>query len=192
MILMILFTSVLQVDGSYFPQFHPFHKTLESALTTEETLFTLRQAFFPVVRSSAQETQLVKIHICVEITVDQALNSTTNDSCIASSLLKTGGSNNVSSFCRTFLWTDSALLSLITIDQLIAFDALTSFIYKAATGQLKAAGYNINVFLPILCPVKQQKSEITTSLMLLLSWVRYYSWHAVVSLHIIFAFFLLE
>ena len=82
-ILMVLFTSVLQVDGSDFSQYYSLHKALESALITEEALFTMRQAFFPVVHSSAQETQQVRINICVEIAVDQALNSTTNDSCIA-------------------------------------------------------------------------------------------------------------
>ena len=80
-ILMVLFNCVLQVDGSYFPQFYPLQKALESALMTEETLYTMRQVFFPVVGSRAQEVQHVRIRICVEITVDQSLNSTSNGSC---------------------------------------------------------------------------------------------------------------
>ena len=115
MILMVLFTSVLQVNGSDFPQYYPLYKALESALITEETLFTMRQVFFPVARSSAQETQLVRLYICVETTVDKALNSTTNDSCnLNVGNIASSNKLKVSSKCWKFLWTDSALVSLIT------------------------------------------------------------------------------
>ena len=167
-ILMVLLTSVLQVDGFYFPQFYSLHETLESALIMKETLFTMRQIFFPVVHSSAQETQEVNLSVCVEITVDQALNSTTKDSCKLSADTS-GSSDNVSSWCWKFQWTDSALLSLITVDQLVAFDVATSFIYQAATGRYHVG--NINVSLLIVCPVLPKVSDIKTSLMLLLSWV---------------------
>ena len=167
-IMMVLFTSVLQVDGSYF---YPLHKALESALITEETLFTLKQVFFPIEHSSAQETQQVQISICVEITVDQALNSTKPCNLNAD---KSSSSNNVSCLCWDFLWTDSALLSLITADQLIAFDVLTGLIYRAATARYYT-GYN-RVSLPLVCSVLPKESDIKASLILLLSWVRYHSW----------------
>ena len=82
-VLMVLVSSVLQVDGS---QSYPLQKALESALTSEETLYTMRQAFFPIVHSRAQETQQVCIYVCVHVTVDHTLNTTSNDSCRAGNL----------------------------------------------------------------------------------------------------------
>ena len=171
---MVLFNSVLQVDGSYFPQFYPLQKALESALMTEETLYTMRQVFFPVVGSRAQEVQQVRISICVEITEDQTLNSTSNASCIARDLKvdRIDGNNNVSSLCWEFLWTDSALLSLITIDQLVAFDTLTAVTFNTAIGRI-FSNRNMDASLPLTCSVMPNDSDIKTSLMLLLSWVRY-------------------
>ena len=100
-ILMVLMTSVLQVDGFYIsPQLYPLHQTLESALITEETLFAMKQVFFPVVRSSAQETHHVRIRISV---VDPALNSTVNDCKL--NAVKPGGSTNESSkLMNTFMF----------------------------------------------------------------------------------------
>ena len=69
LIFMVLFTSVLQVDGSNFPRFYPLQKALESALMTEKTLYTMRQVFFPVVGSHAQEVQ----QVCISIYVFKAL-----------------------------------------------------------------------------------------------------------------------
>ena len=81
------------------------------------------------------------IRVCVEVTVDQALNSTTNDSCTAGTLKllsanKTGSCKNVSTFLWHFQWTDSALFSLITIDQLISFDVFSSAIFSIIKGRL--------------------------------------------------------
>ena len=169
-ILMVFFTSVLQVDGSYFSKFYQLQKTLESALITDETLYNMKQTFFPVRHIHAQEIQQTRIDICVDITVDQALNSTSNDSCIASDD-KTGSSENASPLCWHFLWTDSALLSLITIDQLVAFEVIASVIFRTATGSLYYSRH-IKASIPIVCPVMPKESDIKTSLMLLLSWVR--------------------
>ena len=179
-ILMALLTGILQVDGSYFPKFYPLQKTLESALTTDETLYIMRQVFFPVVRISAQETQQVKISVCVEIIVDHTLitNSTSNDSCTVNNfgLINTNESQSCkNTSCNEFLWTDSALLSLITIDQLASFDALSVVIYNAAIGK-PYHSRNIDALLPLICPVMPDLSDIKTSLMLLLSWVRYQLW----------------
>ena len=170
-VLMVLVSSVLQVDGS---QSYPLQKALESALTSEETLYTMRQAFFPVVHSRAQETQQVRITVCVHVTVDRTLNTTSNDSCIAdkeANPYKIDSCKNDSSLYWRFLWSDSALLSLITTDQMFAFDGLTGLIYVTAHSHLGV----IYISLPLICSVKQEKSDIKTSLMLLLSWVRYYS-----------------
>ena len=100
-LVVVLFTGVLyscpfhwcvtQVDVTYFPQSYPLQKALKSALITEETLCTMRQVFVPVIVSHAQEVQqdLVYIDICVEITVDQTVNSplNINASCMSCCLL---------------------------------------------------------------------------------------------------------
>ena len=78
-IMMVLSTSVLQVYGSDFLQFYPLQKTLETALTRDETLYNMKQAFFPAKQIHAQEVDQVRINVCVEITVNQTLNSTLND-----------------------------------------------------------------------------------------------------------------
>ena len=177
MILMVLLASVLQVDGSYLSQFYPLQKVLESTLTTEETLYTMRQVFFPVVHIGAQETQQVHIRVCLEIMIDQALNSTTSDSCTAGRLKplnanKTGSCN--STFHWRFQWTDSTLFSLITIDQLISFDSFSSAIFNIIKGVLHGQLRIIDVSLSIVCPDMPKESDLKTSLMLLLSWVRHY------------------
>ena len=172
-ILMVLFISGLQVDGSYFSKFYPLQKALESGLMTEETLYTMRQVFFPVFGSRAQEVQHVRIRICVEITVDQTLNSTSNASCTAKDIKvdRIDGNNNVSSLCWVFLWTDSALLSLITIDQLISFDILVFVIHDAVIGNYYGHR-SMDACLSLICPLMPKTQDIKTSLMLLLSWVR--------------------
>ena len=115
--------------------------------------------------------------VILMVTVDQSLNSTSNSSCTASDFKAVKNSThytNVSSVCWRFLWTDSALLSLITVDQLVAFDTLSLTIYDIAVGK-SYPFRNIDTFLPLTCSVMPNDSDIKTSLMLLLSWVRYCS-----------------
>ena len=194
-ILMVFYASALQVDGSRmnFSQFYLIQKALESALIRDETLYIMRQTYFPVVRRHAQEVHQVPIFVCVHITVDQlALNSTPNNSSTEASDMKVTNADNNScrvgdsksiamnvnindtanneTMCWTFQWTDSALLSTITIDQLVAFDVFAAVTYSAATGNAYFSRH-IEASLPLICSYKPKKSVITTSLTLLLSWV---------------------
>ena len=132
------------------------HQKLERALiNNSRALLKMKQNFFPVVSSHIQEVQILHLHVCVRVMGSGSI-SNENDSSI---------------HCWNFKWSASALLSLISIDQLLVFDFLyVDTIYSAI--QLSMLYKTVSITLNIDCMYSE--SELEEALVQLLSWVSHH------------------
>ena len=109
---------------------YPIYEKLETILTNDkETLYTMKQAFFPALDPHFWESariNVVKIRVCV-------ITDETMMTCNSSS-----ENNNVfiKTQCWKFLWSSSPALTKITNGQLFAFDpVLGGLIYSYFRGR---------------------------------------------------------
>ena len=116
----------------------------------------MQEAFFPL-KGSSQD--VVYLHVCV------AVGSVQPESYDNSSL--TGGQNNFT-YCQRFQWSSSALVDLISVDQLLILDNILSeniihIIEHHEYMELPLRIYNL--------PYDIKDDDILAALMRLLSWV---------------------
>ena len=133
-----------------------YHK-LEDALVSDSSLLYMMQEVF--ISSKIFPHNLVRLQVCV--TVDRVLPG----DCDNSSLF--GGQNNFT-YCQWFQWSSSALVNLISIDQLLILDNVISHNVFRTT---QHRGY-IDVTLHVdALPCKTTEDDILAGLMQLLPWV---------------------
>ena len=146
---------------------YPLYKKLETILTNDtEVLYTMKQAFFPVLDPHFWESAriyVVKIRVCV-------LTDETMMKCNSS-----GGNNSVfiKTQCWSFQCSSSPALNRITIGQLLAFDpVLTPIVYSQFVGKVwSRSAYTLFHIKSSLFPCVPLESDFTQAVVLLLSWV---------------------
>ena len=143
------------------------YKKLETILTNDtEVLYTMKQAFFPVLDPHLWESarvNVVPIRVCV-------ITDETMMKCNSS-----GGNNSmfIKTQCWSFRWSSSPALNRITIGQLLAFDpVLTSIVYSHFIGKLwPRSAHTLFHIKSSLFPCVPLESDFTQAVVLLLSWV---------------------
>ena len=107
------------------------YQKLEGALINNpKALFQLKRLFFSVGGTDIQEVDILHLHVCVRVGVTdnfQSLGTSTNSS----------NGTHTSNYCWNFKWSASALLSFITVDQLMAIDFMyVNWIYSRIRGTM--------------------------------------------------------
>ena len=154
---LILLATVLVIHSKPHIASQVVYQKLEDALISDSSLLHLMQEVF--IPSKMVPNNLVHLHVCVTV------GSVQPGDCDNSSLL--GGQRNFT-YCRKFQWTSSALVNLISIDQLRILDNVISHNVFHTT---QHRGY-IDVTLHVdalLC--KTTEDDILAALMELLPWV---------------------
>ena len=142
------------------------YQKLERALINNSTtLLQMKQKFFPVCDNHIQEVQVFQLHVCVRATDEfKSFGSTTNIS----------SENDSSIHCWNFKWSDSALLSLTSIDLLMAFDFIyVDMIYSAIQSSMLHKTVSITLSTDLL-PCSPSESDLQEALVQLLSWVSHH------------------
>ena len=139
------------------------YQKLERALiNNSKALLQMKRKFFPVASNHIQEKQIFHLHVCVR-ELDQFMSSVSNT--------KFSNESNSSIHCWNFKWSESALLSLISIDQLMALDLLyVDVIYAAIQKSMVHKVVNIKLTTDLL-PCMPSESDLQEALVQLLSWV---------------------
>ena len=160
-------------NDSNYKRVYPYFKMVEDEIATNsETLYLLRQAFLPAV---TQQPWLIDDVYILRITadVDFHCEHCASDKNTAVSLKQSW----------KFRWTDSTVLSLISFDELLAFDpVLTSFLYNSIIHSQYRQSLTLPIQLKDNSTTALNASEIEETLMkavtLLFSWVSQpiYSW----------------
>ena len=102
----------------HFCYLYPLHLRLEASLVSDsQMLYSLRQAFFPLHRTVSPA---ISIKVCIKVREIQSENCSRE------------GHSGEPAFssgkkCWWYEWTSSALLSLITADELLAFENIIFF-----------------------------------------------------------------
>ena len=143
------------------------YKKLETILTNDtEALYTMKQAFFPVLEPHFWESarvNVVLIRVCV-------ITDETMMKCNSS-----GGNNSmfIKTQCWSFRWSSSPALNRITIGQLLAFEPLlTSLVYSNFVGKVwLRSAHTLFHIKSSLFPCVPLENDFTRALVLLLSWV---------------------
>ena len=146
---------------------YSIYKKLEDIVTNDkETLYKLKQAFFPALQPHFWESarvNVVLIRVCV-------ITDETMMKCNSS-----GGNNSmfIKTQCWSFRWSSSPALNRITIGQLLAFDpVLTSIVYSHFVGKVwPRKAHTLFHIKSSLFPCVPLESDFTQAVVLLLSWV---------------------
>ena len=155
---------VCAVSG-YYGTVYPYYKMVEEAVTSDpKNLYLLRQGFLPVVTAQPWliddvHTLLIKTHIIYR-------NSYGDDDSMSVSFNKTWW----------FRWTDSSLLSLISPDELLAFDPVGfTVLYSAIMGSENPKSLEMVIQIHDTQPGIIDQAKITDKLLkavtLFFSWV---------------------
>ena len=138
------------------------YQKLEKALiNNSKALLQMKQIFFPVARTHIQEVQILRLHVCVRV-IDQFKSS--------GSTINISNENDSSIPCWNFKWSASVVLSLISIDQLMALDfAYVDIIYSSIQGTMAHKIVSITLRADLL-PSMPSDSELQEALVQLLSW----------------------
>ena len=149
-----------------YKRIYPIYKKLESILTNDtETLFLMRQAFFPPQTPHILETEQVNVvlmRVCWipnETRPPPACNSNN----------KTAAETR----CKDFRWSRSPALNMIAVEQLLVFDPIfTGLIYSRFVGSctthqaFSAFDISSDVF-----PCTPSEDDLIQATVLLLTWV---------------------
>ena len=121
------------------------YQKLEGALiNNSKALFQLKRTFFSVRVTNIQEVEIVYLHVCVSVGDIEHFKSSGKS---------TNSSNGMhtSTHCWNFWWSASALLSFITVDQLMAFDfTYVDVIYSQMQGSLEYHKVHIKLKIDLL------------------------------------------
>ena len=153
-------------DQLHCDRIYPLYKKLETIVTNDkETLYTMKQAFFPALEPHFWEStrvNVVLIRVCV-------ITDETMMKCSSS-----GGNNSmfIKTQCWNFRWSSSPALNRITIGQLLAFDpVLTPIVYSHFVGKVwSRSAYTLFHIKSSLFPCVPLESDFTQAVVLLLSW----------------------
>ena len=146
---------VLQSNSQVTPQV--IYQKLEDALIADKSvLYMMQEAFFP---SQSLSQDLVYLNVCVTV------GSMQPGSCDNSSLL--GGQSNFT-YCQYFQWSSSALVNLISVDQLFVLDSVISenIIHSIFHWKYLHVPLHIDAL-----PCETTEDDILGALMQLLPWV---------------------
>ena len=153
---LILLATVLVIHSKPHIVSQVVYQKLEDALISDSSLLHLMQEIF--IPSKMVPNNLVFLQVCVTV------GSVLPGDCDNSSLL--GGQRNFT-YCRKFQWTSSALVNLISIDQLLILDNVISHnVFLTAQHR----GY-IDVTLHVDALPCKTTEDILAALMELLPWV---------------------
>jgi len=137
------------------------YQKLETALiNNSKALLQMKQIFFPAT-NHIREVQILRLDVCVRVMIQ---------------FKSSGSSTNISNenHCWNFKWSASALLSWISIDQLMAFDfQYVDQIYSEIQMSMidKRVSTTLHTHLP---PCMSSESELLEALVKLLSWVSHH------------------
>ena len=146
---------VVQSNSHVTPQV--IYQKLEDALIADKgVLYCMQEAFFP---SQSLFHDLVYLKVCV------TYGGVQHESCDNSSL--PGGQSNFS-YCQWFQWSSSALVSLISIDQLLILDNVISESIIRIVWHRKYLEVDLQIDT---LPCGTAEDDILAALMQLLPWV---------------------
>ena len=158
------------VDCPANKQIHLTYKRLESIMTNDtETLYQMRQAFFPASVTHFLETErenVVRIRVCW-------VSSETRPPPTCNSLDSNNQTAKTETRCWSFRWSSLPALNMIAVDQLLAFDPmLTSWAYSRLVDH---TGHRIFLLAfdisPDVFPCAPSENDLTRATVLLLTWV---------------------
>ena len=143
------------------------YQKLEGALINNpKVLFQLKEMFFSVSGSHTQEVQILHLHVCVRVGTTEVFQSPETSA-------NSSNGTHTSTHCWNFRWSASALLNLITVDQLMTIDFVyVYFVYQHIRGT--TGHHNINIKLnAVLLPCMHKPSEnhLKGALIHLFTWV---------------------
>ena len=143
------------------------YQKLEGALiNNSKALFQLKEMFFSASGSHTQEVQILHMHICVRVGTTEVFQSPGTSA-------NSSNGTHTSTHCWNFKWSASALLNLITVDQLMTIDFMyVYFVYQQIRGT--TGHHNINIKLnAVLLPCMHEPSEnhLKGALISLFTWV---------------------
>ena len=145
------------------------YQKLEGALiNNSKALFQLKKTFFSVSGTHIQEVEILRMHVCVRDGVTEHFKSP------GTNINSSNGTHN-STHCWKFQWSASALLSFITVDQLMTFDFMyVNFVYSQIQGSIR--NHNLSITLNtksdlLPCTHIPSDNDLEEVLIQLLSWV---------------------
>ena len=114
-----------------YKRIYPIYKKLESIITNDaETLYLMRQAFFPPLTPHILETERVNV---VLIRVCWIPNKTKPPP--ACNSLDSNNQTATETRCKNFRWSRSPALNMIAVEQLLVFDPVfTITVYSRFVG----------------------------------------------------------
>ena len=154
-------------DCSMYKDVYHIYKKLESILTNDtETLYLMRQAFFPAIVAHflqpSETVNTVRIRVCWR--PPPAINSLDNNNDNQTATEKQ---------CKNFRWSRSPALNMIAVEQLLGFDPVfTTWIYSRFVDHTYRRSFelqfNMNSVVFSRTPTEE---ELTQATILLLTWV---------------------
>ena len=133
-----------------------YHKLEDALIGDSSVLYLMQEVFFP---SKILPNNLVHLHVCVTVGRVQP------GSCDNSSL--PGGQSNFT-YCQKFQWSSSALVNLISIDQLLILDNVIS--HNVFRILVYHGSKDVTLHVDSL-PCETTEDDILAALMQLLPWV---------------------
>ena len=158
------------VDCPVYKRIHLIYKKLESIMTNDtETLYLMRQAFFPASVTHFLETERVNV---VRIGICWVPNKTRPPPA-CNSLDSNNQTAKTETRCWNFRWSSLPALNMIAIDQLLAFDPmLTSAVYSRCVDKTRYRRFLLVFDIsPDLFPCTPSEDDLTQATVLLLTWV---------------------
>ena len=146
------------------------YKKLESIMINDmETLYLMRQAFFPAIVSQfleAERVNVVKIRVCW-------VPNKTRPPLACNSLDSNNQTAKTETRCLYFRWSRSPVLNLIAVEQLLAFDPMLTGLVYSRYVEHTLNRYFVLVFdiSPDLFPCTPSEDDLTQATVLLLTWV---------------------
>jgi len=145
---------------------YPIYKTLETIVTNDkEALYTMKQAFFPVLHPHLWESarvNVVLVRVCV-ISDETMMKCNSSDG---------NNSTFIKTQCWSFHWSSSPALTRITSGQLFSFDpTLAPLIYAYFVGDRSRHAHILLHIKSAVFPCVPLERDFTQAVVLLLSWV---------------------
>ena len=152
-----------------YKRIYPIYKKLENILTNDtETLYLMRQAFFPPLFPHILETEQVNV---VPIRVCWISNET--KPLPACNSIDSSNQSATETRCKNFRWSRSPALNMIAVEQLLVFDpVLTNTVYSRFVGRRN--GHHVLFAFDISSDVfscTPSEDDLTQATVLLLTWV---------------------
>ena len=158
------------VDCPVYKRIHLIYKKLESIMTNDtDSLYQMRQAFFPASVTHFLETERVNV---VRIGICWVPNKTRPPPA-CNSLDSNNQTAKTETRCWNFRWSSLPVLNTIAIDQLLAFDPmLTSAVYSRCVDKTRYRRFLLVFDIsPDLFPCTPSEDDLTQATVLLLTWV---------------------